>query len=213
MNTTPSSPRSFTSVISGCGVRRVAYNMRRSSISGFTLIELLVVIAIIGILAGLLLPALGGAREAAKKARAGVLVNSLGLSLKSYYNEYGYWPNNSGGTLAETADLTSAQNQDLYLMLTGTDTWIGGTAGGNPRKIVFLDVKSADLGLVDTSYVKASSGSTNLVNPWGNSLRVRIDYTGDNSVTAPFGSGTVPGGFAIWTVGGRNNSITNTNWK
>ncbi|MFZ4695512.1 MAG: type II secretion system protein [Verrucomicrobiia bacterium] len=185
-------------------------------VKAFTLIELLVVIAIIGILAGLLLPALGGAREAAKKARAGVLVNSLGLALKAYYNEYGYWPNTAtAATADQTICLTDAQGMKLLWILTGTDTYLDSGTGGNPRKLVFLDVKSADLGLV-SSYVKASSGSnTNLVNPWGNSIRVKFDYDGDNSVT---GTGlpndtAVPGGFAIWTVGGRNDSITNTNWK
>ena len=184
-------------------------SLKRSSISGFTLIELLVVIAIIGILAGLLLPALGGAREAAKKARAGVLVNSLGLALKAYYNEYGYWPSSSASPSGAN-ELTVAQNLGLYQILTGSNIW----ASGNPRQIVFLDVKSADLGPVNsTSYLKDSLGTTNLVNPWGHALRVTVDYDGNPSMSAPVGAGTVSGGFAIWTVGGRNNTITNYNWK
>jgi len=55
--------------------------------SGFTLIELLVVISIIAILIGILLPALGGARQSAMRIVCMANMRSIGQSIELYRND------------------------------------------------------------------------------------------------------------------------------
>ncbi len=66
----------------------------------FTLVELLVVIAIIGILAALLLPALGSVQEKAKQIKCKANLDQFGKMFALYKRDYGddmYHPNATGG--------------------------------------------------------------------------------------------------------------------
>ncbi|MBX3357670.1 MAG: type II secretion system protein [Phycisphaeraceae bacterium] len=61
---------------------------RHTARRAFTLIELLVVIAIVALLVGLLLPALGAARQEAKSLACATRLQQLGVALTMYLNDF-----------------------------------------------------------------------------------------------------------------------------
>jgi prepilin-type N-terminal cleavage/methylation domain-containing protein len=158
----------------------------------FTLIEMLVVIAIIAILAGILLPVIGGFKVKAKIKQAHIEMLNLAASIKAYEKEYNRFPGTRGVEGSGTPDFTYGtdglkmpppNDYDnrvvMYILQNQMDQapmpLKDEIKGRNPRNLSLFDAKPA----VD-GFPGIGTGDHVFRDPWGNPYIITIDVSGDD---------------------------------
>ncbi|WP_145419295.1 DUF1559 domain-containing protein [Planctomycetes bacterium K23_9] len=81
---------------------------RRCVCLGFTLVEVIVVMGVVGILVGLLLPAVQAAREAARRCNCSQQLAQVGLAIHNYHSAHDQLPNYGDGSKGAATNWWSA---------------------------------------------------------------------------------------------------------
>ena len=158
--------------------------MSNNRSKAFTLIELLVVISIIAILASLAFPAVNGAIDSAKRAKAKSDTVQIVTAVKAYQTAYGRLPtaavsSDDDGEAKKGWFQSEQSNDQIIRVLTGENH-----NSLNPRRITFLETRPAK--------GNKDGVGTDMIfyDPWGTPYGIKLDITYDNSLEY-YGTGSV----------------------
>jgi type II secretory pathway pseudopilin PulG len=170
----------------------------------FTLLELFVVIGVLVILVVLILGAIPGEERPSKSVDKNI-VQTITVALNAYYTEYGKFPtvedlstpNPPGGVkdtvYGDPSYGAKASNNILFFALRNIRKGTNQDGSLNPRKVVFLDVRSADFSRSNEPrsgfFDKTAQGGVPdadrdgcLYDSWGRQYGVILDMNGDERI-------------------------------
>ncbi len=160
---------------------------------GFTLLELITVIAVIGILAGMLMPALHRSRKQAHITKAKSAISQLETALENYVVDFSDYPADASASPYYTANLV--------------DCLDNGPDDGAPN------------GPYMTLRVKDKDSFGNYLDPWGQPYHYHYN-NGTTTPTPSLAGASNAKGFCYWIWSNGPDKVDNsggsddiTNWK
>lgn len=170
-------------------------------LAAFTLIELLCVVAVIGILAAILFPALGAARNSANRAKTRVQFTQWTSAIESFRSEHGYYPalhsshqinpsgqNTDAASLHLFHDILAARRRDGSALPAYTTSSNSQYPEAQNRKLIRF------YSFAESDFTAADSASPNLLcDAFGNTeIAVLVDANLDGVINAADYGGTLP---------------------
>ena len=165
---------------------------------GFTLVELLVVIAIIGILIGMLLPAVQQVREAARRATCQNQIRQLALAVHNYESAHKHFPT--------AGDHSQGFENELFRPATKFENW-----GWGYQILPFIEQNNL-YDLRGTNPYASPGGTQNLSVPVYNcpsrGNRISLTAWGDSHAL-----GDYAGVMSSWNFGWQYEGWNGFNWQ
>jgi len=163
---------------------------KTQSTRAFTLIELLMVIAIIGILAGILIPAIGMVKEKAQIATSKAQLSQYLTAIQSFKGEYSYYPFSSVLNSDGELELDTDANSKLFFeTLSARDISTPTTSvsgDGNRRRIQFYTFNENELADGSNANLSPSIAADTIIDSFGNNqIRIVFDTDNDGRITVP----------------------------
>lgn len=198
-------------------------------LQGFTLLEVLMVVAVISILVAIIIPAIGGAQNSARRAKTRVQFSQWSAAIEQFRQEYGYYPVFTNFRVNDGAAAALSGQHIFHDTLAGlrrdgstiaTNNASPAPEAQNPKRIRFCSFGSDELssaGLIQDAFGNSEIGVLLDRNLDGAiALNDTSDYSPQPAVPLPIGSATVPpppgnrirAGVAFYSAGDGQRPVT-----